>query len=187
MRNFRNGMVWKKTMSREMLLMFPTHCHKFFFSLKNKNSYFEWCILRSQSVQLSCWIRAIQDHFSDRNRFNRSKPRGRDLSDVVPLSFNQGLSQWRLKSVSRITLYFFSFEILLQMYWRYPRFSSSAVSLAALHYMEAVCALWSVFGWKWRRWWLFLAPYSFLSTSRLCPLYSIRSWSAIKVWTDYQG
>ena len=31
MRNFRNGMVWKKAMSREMLLMFPTHCHKFFF------------------------------------------------------------------------------------------------------------------------------------------------------------
>lgn len=71
---------------------FPHIVISVFFSLKNKNSYFEWCILRSQSVQLSCWIRAIQDHFSDRNRLNRSKPRGRDLSDVVPLTFNQGLS-----------------------------------------------------------------------------------------------
>ena len=91
MRNFRNGMVSKKTMSRAMLLMFPTHCHQVFFCLTIK-SYFEWLILRSQSVQLSCWIRAIQDHFSDRNRLNRGKPRGGDLSDVVPLSFNQGLS-----------------------------------------------------------------------------------------------
>ena len=31
MRNFRNGMVSKKTMSRAMLLMFPTHCHQVFF------------------------------------------------------------------------------------------------------------------------------------------------------------
>ena len=55
MRNFRNGMVLKKTMSRARLLLFPTHFHQvFFFSLKNKNSYFEWFILRSQSVQLSC-------------------------------------------------------------------------------------------------------------------------------------
>ena len=36
MQNFRNGMVLKKTMSRAMLFMFPTHFHQAFFRLSLK-------------------------------------------------------------------------------------------------------------------------------------------------------
>ena len=40
--------------SGEALDVSHTLLSSFFFSRKNKNNYFEWFILRSQSVQLSC-------------------------------------------------------------------------------------------------------------------------------------